>query len=131
MLKRSIDLFFVFFTSPFWIIFILLLIPICFLVNGRPIFFSQHRGGFQNKKITITKFRTIDNSLKINSLGKFLRKSKLDEFPQFLSVLKGDLSIVGPRPLRYEYKYKYKKWHLERFKTRPGLTGWSLNSINI
>ena len=58
-------------------------------------------------------------------MGKFLRKSKLDEFPQFLSVLKGDLSIVGPRPLRYEYKYKYKKWHLERFKTRPGLTGWS------
>ena len=61
----------------------------------------------------------------ITLYGKFLRRFKIDEIPQFFNVLKGDISIVGPRPLHYEYKKLYKKKHKERFNVMPGITGYS------
>ncbi len=88
-------------------------------------FFFQYRGGYKNKRIKLIKFRTIGSKNYINSYSNFLRFFKLDELPQIINILKGDISLVGPRPLMYEYKRLYKKKHLRRFDVMPGLTGWS------
>jgi lipopolysaccharide/colanic/teichoic acid biosynthesis glycosyltransferase len=115
------------FCIPILILFIVTLI-ICFLFQGRPIFFSQLRGGFKNKKIKIYKFRSMNklkNKKKITRFGKILRASKLDEIPQFFNILIGELSIVGPRPLLYEYKNLYSNYEKKRFLVRPGLTGYT------
>ena len=93
--------------------------------NGRPIFFIQYRGGYKNRKIKIIKFRTFDSNNHINIYSNFLRYFKFDELPQLINILRGDISLVGPRPLIYEYKKIYKKKHLKRFLVMPGLTGWS------
>ena len=92
---------------------------------GSQFFFLQYRGGFRNKKIQIIKFRTISSNNRINVYSNFLRFFKLDELPQIINIIKGDIGLVGPRPLRYDYKKLYKKKHLIRFKVMPGITGWS------
>ena len=103
----------------------------CGLVfQGYPVFFTQFRGGYKNKRIKIYKFRTMEKNKKkyntsVTTYGKFLRKFKIDEIPQFLNILKGDISIVGPRPLHYEYKKLYGKRHKLRFQVMPGITGYS------
>ena len=68
---------------------------------------------------------TSSDDARITKVGRFLRQYKLDELPQLLNVLLGDMSIVGPRPLHYEYKKLYKKKHLKKFNVMPGITGWS------
>ena len=93
--------------------------------NGRPIFFIQYRGGYKNRKIKIIKFRTFDSNNHINIYSNFLRYFKLDELPQLINILRGDISLVGPRPLHYEYKELYNKKYLKRFNVMPGITGWS------
>ncbi len=125
MLKKNFDLLFCFFFLPIWLPLILIIILTSLLFNGRPIFFMQNRGGFKNKKIRIIKFRTIDSKNNINTYSNFLRFFKLDELPQIINILSGDISLVGPRPLHYEYKNLYKKKHLKRFEVMPGITGWS------
>lgn len=125
MLKRLFDLTLVIFFIPLWFPLILVLIVLSFIFNGTPIFFLQYRGGYQNKKILLIKFKTINSNNRINVYSNYLRFFKLDELPQLINILKGDLSLVGPRPLVYEYKKLYKKKHLKRFKVMPGLTGWS------
>ena len=67
----------------------------------------------------------MDANKKINNYSNFLRISKIDELPQLFNVLRGELSLVGPRPLHYEYKNLYKKKHMKRFDIIPGITGWS------
>lgn len=125
MMKRIFDITFVMFFFPLWFPLVVVLIISSLVFNGRPIFFLQHRGGYQNKKILLIKFKTINSNNHINIYSNYLRFFKLDELPQFFNILKGDLSLVGPRPLVYEYKKLYKKKHLKRFKVMPGLTGWS------
>ena len=108
MRKRIFDLIFVILLSPLilFIFFITFLFALIF--NRKNIFFFQSRGGYKGEKIEVIKFRTMENQThKISNFNNFLRKSRLDEIPQFLNVLKGDLSIVGPRPLHYEYKEIY------------------------
>lgn len=115
------------FSIPIIVLFIFTVI-FCLLFQGRPIFFNQSRGGFKNKKITIYKFRSmknLKNKKKITKLGKLLRASKLDEIPQFYNILVGELSIVGPRPLHYEYKNLYSNYQKKRFLVKPGLTGYT------
>lgn len=109
MLKKIFDLLFVLFFFPIWFPLIIILITTSFIFNGRPIFFLQYRGGLKNKKILIIKFRTISLNNHINYYSNFLRFFKLDEIPQIINILKGDISLVGPRPLRYDYKKLYKK----------------------
>jgi len=123
--KKKIDISFVLTTSPIWFPLLILIIMTTFIFNGRPIFFFQDRGGFKNKKIKIIKFRTIDSKGKINNYSNILRFFKLDELPQLINILKGDISLVGPRPLHYEYKKIYKKKYLKRFEVMPGITGLS------
>jgi sugar transferase EpsL len=103
---------------------------------GPPIFFKQKRAGLNGNSFEIFKFRTMSNeknekgSLKADSerlttIGIFLRKLSLDELPQILNVLKGEMSLVGPRPLLVGYLPFYTHKHLRRHAVLPGITGWA------
>lgn len=129
-MKRIFDLSLITIFSPL-IITLLIIFYFCGLIfQGHPVFFTQSRGGYKNRKIKIYKFRTMKKTKKkyntsVTTYGKILRKLKIDEIPQILNILKGDISIVGPRPLHYEYKNLYKTKHKLRFKVMPGITGYS------
>lgn len=107
-----------------------------------PAFFVQDRLGLNGKKITIIKFRTMcvdaekngaqwslgDKDVRITRFGRFLRKSRIDELPQLWCILKGDMSLVGPRPEREVFYNEFEKYihgFSERLKVKPGLTGWA------
>jgi sugar transferase EpsL len=103
---------------------------------GRPVLFRQRRPGLGGDLFTILKFRTMadatdadGNSLpdaqRITALGRFLRRTSLDELPELVNVLRGDMSLVGPRPLLAEYLSRYSKGQMRRHDVRPGITGWS------
>jgi lipopolysaccharide/colanic/teichoic acid biosynthesis glycosyltransferase len=110
------------------------------LSSDGPIFFKQERIGLNGKPFSIIKFRTMfldsekfgpqlssENDPRITKVGKFMRKLRLDEFPQFINVLKGDMSLVGPRPERQFYIDKIIKLEpqfLQLTKVRPGITSW-------
>jgi len=135
-MKRTFDIFVV-------LISLLLLMPIYFLVIlvvkikiGSPIFFKQLRPGLEGKAFNIYKFRTMTNECDSNGVllsdnkrltqfGKFLRSTSLDELPSLWSVLKGDMSLVGPRPLLVEYLPLYSERQSRRHEVRPGITGWA------
>ena len=115
---------------------ILLLSIIIWLVLGNPIFFRQERPGLNGIIFEIIKFRSMSNQLdksgnllidseRLNWFGKFLRSSSLDEIPGLWNVLKGDMSLVGPRPLLKEYLPLYNKDQNRRHEVKPGLTGWA------
>ncbi|MFS0822751.1 sugar transferase [Bacillus sp. 1P02SD] len=103
---------------------------------GSPILYKQNRPGLNGKPFTIYKFRTMTNEKdqngnlllddkRLTTLGKFMRKHSLDEMPQLLNVLKGDLSLVGPRPLKMEYLSLYNSFQKRRHDVKPGITGWA------
>lgn len=103
---------------------------------GRPVLFRQQRPGLQGKPFTIYKFRTMtdvqdpsDNRLpdaqRITSLGSWLRRSSVDELPELFNVIKGDMSLVGPRPLLLKYLPRYSPEQTRRHEVRPGITGWA------
>ena len=114
-----------------------IIIIICLLIlisMGRPLFFRQERPGLNERIFRIVKFRTMNfqkdaygNSLpgmqRITKLGKFLRKTSLDELPELFNILKGDMSLVGPRPLLVRYLPLYSDEERKRHSVRPGLTG--------
>ncbi|MFK4292484.1 sugar transferase EpsL [Bacillus sp. RC240] len=129
-------------------IFISLLLLICFFFVillvaiivktqiGSPILFRQQRPGLHGKSFYLYKFRTMTNErdrngellqdhARLTKVGKFLRKYSLDELPQLINVLKGQLSLVGPRPLLIEYMPLYSKEQAKRHNVRPGITGWA------
>ena len=103
---------------------------------GRPFIFQQVRPGLHGKPFIIYKFRTMTNerdkngalkpdSVRLTKFGKFLRSTSLDELPGLWSILKGDMSLVGPRPLLVEYLPLYSKKQSKRHKVKPGITGWA------
>jgi len=103
---------------------------------GRPIFFKQIRSGLNGKPFLIYKFRTmldlrdeignlLPDDLRITSLGRILRYLRLDEFPELFNILKGDMSLVGPRPTLPEQVLTYNDFQKKRLSIRPGLTGWA------
>jgi sugar transferase EpsL len=103
---------------------------------GTPIFFRQKRPGLQGKSFEMIKFRTmcslrdekgelLQDSHRLTALGKFLRATSLDELPELWNVLKGDMSLVGPRPLLMEYLTLYTEEQNRRHEVRPGITGWA------
>ena len=103
---------------------------------GSPVIFRQQRPGLKGKPFHLYKFRSMTDARddhgellpdeqRMTALGRFLRKSSLDELPQLLNVLKGELSFVGPRPLLMEYLPLYSKEQARRHDTLPGITGWA------
>lgn len=103
---------------------------------GRPVFFRQIRPGLYGRPFEMVKFRTMtdesdaDGNLlpdaqRLTKFGKFLRSTSLDELPELWNVLKGDMSLVGPRPLLMEYLPLYTKEQARRHEVRPGITGWA------
>jgi sugar transferase EpsL len=121
---------------------LLLLIPILIvallvrLKLGAPIFFKQQRPGLQGKPFFVYKFRTMSDArdsegnllpdyTRLTSFGQRLRKYSMDELLQLLNVIKGDLSLVGPRPLLMDYLSLYTEEQAKRHLVRPGITGWA------
>lgn len=103
---------------------------------GFPILFRQKRPGLNGRPFTIYKFRTmtqsvdasgrvLEDGLRITKVGAFLRSASLDELPELLNILKGDMSLVGPRPLLMSYLTLYSEAQKRRHDMRPGLTGWA------
>jgi sugar transferase EpsL len=103
---------------------------------GTPVLFRQQRPGLHGEPFEMVKFRTMSDARDANGellpdeerlggLGKFLRKSSLDEFPEFWNVLKGDMSLVGPRPLLMRYLERYTREQARRHEVPPGITGWA------
>ena len=100
------------------------------LVLGRPIFHRDERAGLHGRPIRIAKFRSMrpghePDAVRLGPFGRFLRRTSLDELPQLFSVLTGDMSLVGPRPLPLRYVPRYSPRQATRLAVRPGLTGWA------
>ena len=100
---------------------------------GSPVLFRQERTGRGGRSFTILKFRTMldgagSDAERLTSFGRFLRSTSLDELPQLWNVLRGDMSLVGPRPLLPEYQGRYTPRQARRHEVRPGITGW--NAVN-
>ncbi len=110
---------------------LIVLITLFILIfSERPVFFIQERIGFRGDKFKIIKFRTMRNGSpfgqsELTFYGKFLRKTSLDELPQLINILKGDMSFVGPRPLLTEYLPLYNEEQAKRHNVKPGMTGWA------
>jgi len=115
---------------------IILTAIIVYLNLGSPVIFSQIRPGKNEKLFRLYKFRSMTelrdtsgellaDKDRITALGKFLRRTSLDELPQLFNVLKGDLSLVGPRPLLVEYLPMYNEQQRKRHNAKPGITGWA------
>ncbi|ALZ64264.1 sugar transferase [Bacillus cereus] len=116
---------------------ILLILAILIRVNlGSPIIFKQQRPGMYGKPFYLYKFRSMSderdkegnllpNHMRMTKFGNVIRKFSLDELPQLINVLKGDISLVGPRPLLMEYLNLYTKEQARRHEVRPGITGWA------
>ena len=103
---------------------------------GSPVLFKQVRPGLHGMPFTIYKFRTMTNERdkagkllpdgeRLTPLGRFLRKTSLDELPELFNVIKGDMSIVGPRPLLMQYLDRYTPEQARRHEVKPGITGWA------
>ncbi|MCQ6558982.1 sugar transferase [Paenibacillus mendelii] len=116
--------------------FILLTAILVRIKIGKPVFFRQQRPGLNGKPFVLYKFRTmtdakdnngvlLSDNLRLTGFGIFLRKYSLDEFPQLFNVIKGELSLVGPRPLLMDYLPLYSEEQAKRHDVRPGITGWS------
>jgi len=107
-----------------------------FTLNCRPIIFIQPRPGLNGRVFNMFKFRSMSNAksvdgqllpdeARITPFGKFIRKTSIDELPGLISVLKGDMSLVGPRPLLVEYLPLYSQEQAKRHNVKPGITGWA------
>ena len=114
----------------------MLVLILVLIFIDRPVLFLQVRPGLNSRPFTLVKFRTMTNevdsddmllkdSLRLKKFGKFLRSTSLDELPGLWNVLKGDMSLVGPRPLLVEYLPLYSEKQSRRHEVRPGITGWA------
>ena len=136
LIDKIFSIFFLLLLSPLIIISIILI----YLEDGFPIFFTQDRTGWDGRRFKIFKLRSLkkdkfdktkqvtEDDKRFLRIGKIIRRLSIDELPQFLNVLNGDMSIVGPRPHMVEHDIQYAKLFesfLKRHKTNPGLTGWA------
>ncbi len=118
--------------SPFLMIIAILV----WIKNGRPILYKQQRPGYKGKPFLIYKFRTmtdkrdlegklLPDSERLTGFGRFLRSSSLDELPEIINILNGEMSWVGPRPLLMQYLERYSNEQMRRHDVLPGVTGWA------
>ncbi len=116
-------------------LFMVVTVLLCFVNNGKPFFF-QLRPGKNGKIFKIVKFKTMNDkrdskgallpdSERLTKIGNYVRKTSLDEIPQLLNVIKGEMSIIGPRPLLTNYLHLYNDFQNRRHEVKPGITGWA------
>jgi len=116
-------------------VFIIVIVGLFVANRGKPFFF-QLRPGLNERVFKIIKFKTMNDKCdsnggllpdkdRLTTVGKFVRKTSLDEIPQLINVLKGDMSLIGPRPLLTEYLPLYNEEQKRRHQVRPGITGWA------
>lgn len=134
--KRIFDIFFA-------VLVLILLSPVFVMIallvwwfHGWPVLFQQTRPGYRGQLFKIHKFRTMTNARdtagnllpdeqRLTRLGRFLRSTSLDELPEFINVLRGEMSVVGPRPLLVQYLERYTPEQARRHDVLPGITGWA------
>jgi sugar transferase EpsL len=138
-IKRALDITLV---TPGTVVFSPLLAVVALLVRitlGRPVLFRQKRSGLHGKPFTLLKFRTMKDARdsqgnllpdgkRLTRLGRLLRRTSLDELPTLVNVIRGEMSLVGPRPLISDYLDRYSPEQMRRLEVKPGITGW--NQIN-
>ncbi len=135
-MKRLLDLFLIALSCPAWVLLMLIIGVSVRLSLGSPVFFTQERTGLNGRPFKLLKFRTmtdasdaqgnpLPDSDRLTALGRAIRTTSLDELPGLLNVLKGEMSLVGPRPLLVEYLPLYSREQARRHVVRPGLTGWA------
>lgn len=129
-MKRAFDLFLVFLFAPLWLPVMGLVALSVRVFLGRPILFRDVRAGWHGEPFRLVKFRTMregpgTDAERLTRFGRLLRATSLDELPELWNVLKGEMSLVGPRPLPMRYLPRYTKRQMRRFEVRPGLTGWA------
>jgi undecaprenyl phosphate N,N'-diacetylbacillosamine 1-phosphate transferase len=142
-IKQILDIVFSLLALPLLLITLLVIAPIIFFTDKGPIFYNSNRMGKNGKRFTMIKFRSMhvnapdlrnqdgstfnsENDNRVTKIGNFLRKTSIDELPQLLNILRGDMSLVGPRPILYSSRYhtfdeKLKK----RLAVKPGITGYT------
>jgi len=116
---------------------VMLIVSVVIALNmGLPVLFRQERPGLHGRPFQMLKFRTMSNAtdaqgqllpddVRLGRLGRFLRASSLDELPELWSIVRGEMSLVGPRPLLMRYMNRYTPEQLRRYQVKPGLTGWA------
>jgi lipopolysaccharide/colanic/teichoic acid biosynthesis glycosyltransferase len=136
MFKRIFD---ILLASAAGLIFLPVILVLVFIIRfaiGSPVFFKQQRPGFHAEPFYIYKFRTMNDKKnshgellsdaeRLTSFGRWLRSTSLDELPSLWNVLKGEMSLVGPRPLLMEYVPLYNAVQMRRHEVKPGVTGWA------
>jgi len=135
--KRIIDFVFVFcILALIWPALLLITFWLHFANKGAGAFFLQDRPGINGKIFKVIKFKTMtderdtDGNLlpdekRLTKVGRFVRSTSIDELPQLINVLKGDMALIGPRPLLVQYLSLYSKEQIRRHEVRPGITGWA------
>lgn len=135
--KRLLDFCLVFIVlTLIWPILLLIMIWLHFANKGAGVFFIQERPGKDGKIFKVIKFKSmtderdtegklLPNEQRITKVGVFIRKTSMDELPQLINVLKGNMALIGPRPLRVDYLSLYNKEQARRHEVRPGITGWA------
>jgi sugar transferase EpsL len=141
--KRLFDILIGVIVLIFFILPLIIISVLVFMKLGRPVFFSQLRPGLHGKIFKMYKFRTMSNECdnnghllakerRLSGFGRKLRSTSLDELPEIFNVLKGEMSLVGPRPLRIEYLPYYSEEQARRHEVKPGITGWAqINGRNV
>lgn len=135
-MKRMVETLLILLALPVLLPAMLLLVWLVRRKLGSPVFFRQTRPGLHGRPFKMVKFRTMTDARgpdaqlladadRLTAFGCSLRASSLDELPELLNVLKGDMSLVGPRPLRMEYLPLYSPEQARRHEVRPGITGWA------
>lgn len=135
-LKRLFDSFIVLVSAPLTLPLAAVVALLVRIYLGAPVLFVQRRPGLRGAPFNVIKFRTMTDAtgpdgnlfpdaVRLTPFGRFLRSTSLDELPELWNILKGDMSLVGPRPLLMEYLPLYSKEQSRRHDVRPGLTGWA------
>ena len=127
---KPLDLVLVILSAPLWLIVMSVTGFLVFVTLGSPVFFRQERAGRGGRAFRILKFRTMregggTDAERLTRVGRFLRASSLDEVPELINVLRGEMSLVGPRPLPVRYLPRYTPRQNRRHEVLPGITGWA------
>jgi lipopolysaccharide/colanic/teichoic acid biosynthesis glycosyltransferase len=129
-MKRFLDLLLVLLSAPLWLPAGAATALAVRVMLGRPVLFRQERAGWRGCPFVMLKFRTMrpgegTDAERLTAFGRMLRRTSLDELPELWHVLRGEMSLVGPRPLPVRYLPRYTREQARRHEVRPGLTGWA------